>query len=311
MTDQAETQSVETGDSLSLSDLTDMLDGGEEAVETEGEPEESGDEEPEESEEAEGQEDEEEGKQDDPTVKLKVDGKEVDLKQSEVIELAQKGFDYTQKTQAVAEERKAVEAERGQVTQLRAQQERVSGDTLAAANALAQFLQQEVGHPPPITLAQEDAHAYLVQKELYEGRKGKLEGVQQFIQAQQADMQRQRQAWVSLQADETERKLRDTLPGWNDSRMTELHKYSVEHGIGATDTALLSPGFWQMLDKAQAYDALKTKSAEAKKPQPKTPPKLTKPNAVNAPTTADSLKNANAFKAHKAAPSINTLADLL
>ncbi len=43
-------------------------------------------------------------------LKLKHDGVEIEKPESEVITLAQQGFDYTQKTQKLAEDRKVVEA---------------------------------------------------------------------------------------------------------------------------------------------------------------------------------------------------------
>lgn len=42
-------------------------------------------------------------------LKLKWNGEEVEKDESEVVELAQKGYDYTQKTQTLAEERKAID----------------------------------------------------------------------------------------------------------------------------------------------------------------------------------------------------------
>lgn len=42
---------------------------------------------------------------------IKIDGQEIKLKKPELVEYAQKGFDYTKKTQALAEEKKAFQAE--------------------------------------------------------------------------------------------------------------------------------------------------------------------------------------------------------
>lgn len=57
------------------------------------------------------QEKEETTPTDQRTLKLKYEGEEVEKPESEVIELAQKGFDYTQKTQKLADDRRAVEAQ--------------------------------------------------------------------------------------------------------------------------------------------------------------------------------------------------------
>ena len=78
----------------------------EEGVEEET-PEELPEEEPEEPEQDEEEDSEEE--QPSATVKLKVNGEEVDKPLEEVVSLAQQGLDYTQKTQKLADERREVE----------------------------------------------------------------------------------------------------------------------------------------------------------------------------------------------------------
>jgi hypothetical protein len=96
MSDQAEEQSPEER-------LMGLLDG---EFPEEAEPEEA-----EETEvEAEGDETEDET-EDKATIKLKWNGEEVEKPLEEVVELAQKGHDYTQKTQKLAEERHQVEAQ--------------------------------------------------------------------------------------------------------------------------------------------------------------------------------------------------------
>src|SRR5574340_754521 len=53
--------------------------------------------------------------EDDPLVTIKVDGKDVEVKLSELKNGYQRQADYTRKTQAVAEERKTIDAERQKV----------------------------------------------------------------------------------------------------------------------------------------------------------------------------------------------------
>ena len=129
----------------------------------------------------------EDEQQEESTVTLKVDGKEVALKQSEVIELAQKGFDYTNKTMAVAEERKAVEQAREQAEQYRQRNEQAVQQNLAALQAFERFTAAQLGDPPPIEWAQQDASYYLAQKEQYEARKGQLQQAQTAIQHLQGE----------------------------------------------------------------------------------------------------------------------------
>ena len=58
--------------------------------------------------------------QDDQSQKfvIKVDGKEVELTQDQITELAQKGQDYTNKTQKLSEEKKALDEQKGKLDNL-------------------------------------------------------------------------------------------------------------------------------------------------------------------------------------------------
>lgn len=98
MTDQAEEQSVDER-MLALLDAEEAI--SEEPDEVPEEPEEVEENEPE----------VEESDEDQPaTVKLKFNGEEIEKPLEEVVNLAQQGLDYTQKTQKLAEERREVEA---------------------------------------------------------------------------------------------------------------------------------------------------------------------------------------------------------
>ena len=293
-----------------LSDLTALMDGGEEEVGALEESEEQG-EDSDESEEVEASDEAEEGEeeQEEASFTIKVDGKEVTLKQSELIEQAQKGFDYTQKTMAVAEERKAVEAARKDADEFRQRNESVLNEQLGRLQALEKFYADQVGSPPPIEWAQQDAAYYLAQKELYENRKGQLEQSRTAIQNLQNEQHRQRQAWFAQQADATEKALRDTLPGWNDAMLADYAKYAESVGLTPekADVAFVQEGFWKLIHKAKAYDALLAKKAEMK-PVAQLP-KVAKPGTNNQPPQL--AKRQDAMKAHRANPSVNTLAALL
>jgi small-conductance mechanosensitive channel len=307
MTGDVEKQPVEGA--LSLSDLADAMDEGEEeqALDESDEGEES--------EETEGQEESEEAsdsedEQEEPTVTLKHDGKEVVLKQSEVIELAQKGFDYTKKTMVFADEKKALEAEKSQVDTYRKQHEETLGVAKQRLQALEQYLQAQVGSPPPVEWASQDVAYYLAQKELHESQKDKLRQAKEAIQQLDQEAQRTRQARLEQAADETEKALRDTLPGWNDEMLPTLAKYAESLGITpeSAGDAFVHKGLWLALHKAKAFDAIQADKAKLK---PKNElQRVQKPSAANQPNRSDARK-AEAFKSYKAKPSLNTLADLM
>ncbi len=295
-----------------LSDLTALLDGGEEGadgtpIESEEGEEEADAIEGDEGEQAEGGDDEEGGEE--STVVLKHDGKDVTLTQSEVVELAQKGFDYTQKTMALAEDRKAAEQERAQAGEFRQRYEDALAKSVGQLKALESVLRESVGGPPPVDLASQDVALYIAQKEQYEARKGQLAEAQQAIANLTEEQARSRQAWISQRASETEAALRSTLPGWNENTMNELVAYAAKHGLGEAnfDHVLLEKGLWEMAHKAKAYDALLEKKAQMKPVAQRAA--ATPAQARNQPPQL--ARRQEAVKRYGANPSINTLAELL
>lgn len=294
---------------LTLSDLADGMDedqeeGGDELPEDEeGEESESDEEQPEDSEAEDEQEEE-------STVTLKHDGKEVTLKQSEVVELAQKGFDYSQKTMALAEDRKAVEAQQAKAAETWQQNMRALEQTEDRLNSFVQFMESQVGTPPPIEWAQQDAAYYLAQKQQHEDRKGQLKEAVAAVESVRQEAQRKRQAQINEQAQATDKALRDTLPGWNDTKLGELAEYIRAEGITPEDSpeTFVKKGLWILANKAKAYDALQAEKAKLK---PKTElKKVQKPSQAHTPNRADA-RHGEALKRFKSKPSINTLADLM
>lgn len=241
---------------------------------------------------------------------LKHDGKEVPLKRSEVVELAQKGFDYSQKTMAVAEERKHVETLQAQADEYRQHNEKALGATLDRLNAFVKFAESQIGVPPSVELASQDVGLYIAQKEQYETRKGQLQAAHEAIANVQQETQRQRQAWIAQQADATEKALRDTLPGFGEKTIDDLAAYLGKVGITpkTADVGYVQKGLWEIAAKAKAYDELQAKTATLK-PVAQLP-KVAKPSASNQPNRK-AVNKADAFKAFAAKPSLSNLGNLL
>lgn len=103
MTDQAEVQSPQEMFMTLLGAEETQTEEAQDQVEPEQEPEEQ------ESEEVETEESEEAEPEEPQYLKLNVKGEELEKPLDEVIALAQKGVDYTQKTQEVADQRRALE----------------------------------------------------------------------------------------------------------------------------------------------------------------------------------------------------------
>ena len=311
MTGDADRQPVEGA--VTLSDLAAEMDETDAGQEADGEQveDEAGEADiPDDVEEAKGEDDADDEPQDEPTVVLKHDGKEVTLPQSRVVELAQQGFDYTQKTMAVAEERKAVEAEKTKATEVRTKVEAELTETVNRLQAYTQFMETQVGQMPDPAMLAYDTSGYILAKEQYESRRGQLQQAYSEIQRIQNESARQRQAEIAEKAESVEKVLKDTLPGWNDTTLHALADYAGKAGLDpqTAERAMLTPGFWQVVNKAKAYDALQ---AEKAKLTPKSElPKVQKPSAANHPSRGQA-KRAEAEKRYQAKPSLNALADLI
>jgi hypothetical protein len=297
--------------SESLSELAELLNDSDETKE-EIEGQEGGETEETESheEEAKEEEGEEDEQKEEPTVTIKHDGKEVTLKQSEALELAQQGFDYTKKTMALAEDRKGVEAERQKAEEASKQHEQVLSQSRERLTAFITYMQSQVGEPPNIALAQQDAAHYLAQKQLYEDRRGQLNNALEAVRNVDQESQRARQARIAQQADATEKELRDTIPGWNDNTLSELAAYLGKSGLTpqAAADAYVHKGLWEIANKAKAYDAIVAKKAELKPVSQLA--KVQKPSASNQPNRAAQGKT-EALKRYAEKPTLDNLAKLL
>lgn len=297
---------------VSLDSLASLLDG--EGAGAEAEPGE--DSEQVEEGEAEGEESpdesvEEQDEHAEPAFTIKHDGKEVTLKQSEVLELAQKGFDYTQKTMALGKDREAVEAQRSEAGELAKQRREAMAEAIQRLTAVTKLAQMQVGEPPSIELASQNAAQYLALKHAHEGQQAQLRHAYQELQQLNDTQARERHAALVAEAQETQKALVDTLPGWKDAtheRISELHGYLTQHGLGpdAVPDAFVKKGLWEMAHKAKAFDALQADKAKLKPVQ--TPPKVIKTTAAQPPQLA---QRQEALKRHKQAPSLSTLANLL
>jgi hypothetical protein len=268
MSDQAEEQSLEER-------MMNALDA-EEQVEEEVEVTEEAVEEPAEDDEQETDEEGSDEEQPSATVKLKVNGEEIEKPLEEVISLAQQGLDYTQKTQKVAEERKQLE---DYAQTIKVQEQRLQEDVqiqqalikdiaqlTAIDNQLAQFQEvnwNELSDNDPV-----EAQKLFFRFNQLQTQRGQmaneLAGKHQQIQQTQA------QQFQKL-AQEGKEALKRDIPGWDDVMAREV--LDTGKGYGFTDQelsmivdprvvkALYDANQWR---KLQANPTAKQKVSQAK-----------------------------------------------
>lgn len=226
------------------------------------------------------EEDEDDGDEDDdaePTFKVKVDGEEVEVSQSELLSGYTRQADYTKKTQALAEQRKAHEAEA----------EAVRGERQQYATLLEQLANQvnqaEGQEPDWDKLYQEDPNEWLRQRELHrtrQERKAAIEAEQARIEQQQ-EQERQEQLAKTVEAEKA--KIAEAIPEWADeekakTERAEIVKYGLANGFSEEELSrVYDHRGVVLLRKAMLYDKAVAKRGSAKPKPAAKGPKTAKP----------------------------------
>lgn len=216
-----------------------------------------GEEEPQdEPEEEDSQESEEEPEEERYTVKVAGEDKELTL--SELKSLAQQGADYTKKTQQVAEQRKAVEAEAKAIEEAKYLRD-------AYAERL-QVMEQLLSTPDQNTdlesLKENDPIGYAVAVAEMQQNKDKLAAIQaeryRIAEQQQAEQKQAMQQYLSQES----AKLAETLPEYSDpvkgeKLRSDLRKFAQGIGFSDQDLSMVRDHRQVMtLYKAMMYDKL-------------------------------------------------------
>jgi len=201
------------------------------------------------------------------TVKAAGEEKEVTL--DELMQGYQLGADYTKKTQEVAEQRKAVEAERNAILEAK----QVRDQYAQRLNAMEQFLIQTQDRPEDLAAMKEnDPIGYAVKVAELTEKKEQLDKVrveqQRIAQQQQAEYQQQ----LQQRAHEEAQKLSQVLPEFSDPTKGEQLRSEIRNygkSVGFSDEELANvydSRHVLMLHKAMQYDKLqKSKPSVTKK----------------------------------------------
>ncbi len=153
-----------------------------------------------------------------PRYRVKAAGEEKEVTLDELIKSYQLGTDYTKKSQAVAEERKAVEAEKARVEEARYLRDQYA--------ERLQIIEQMLNHQPEAEnldyLKETDPIGYAVKVAELSQREKQLAQVHAERQriAQQQDQERQEQLGQVIQAES--RKLAEAIPEYADPQKGEI-----------------------------------------------------------------------------------------
>jgi len=180
--------------------------------------------------------------------KVKASGEEVEVELDELIKGYQQGTDYTKKSQALAEQRKAIEAERGHLEQVKQERQAYA----QKLQALDSFLTQQNQGVDLDVLKETDPIGYAVAVAEQSQREKQLAVVrneqQRIAQQQQAEQQTQLQnhlrqeseKLVSLipelatpQGDAVRKQIRDYAKsvGWSDQELSSVYDSRAVHTL--------------------------------------------------------------------------------
>jgi len=226
-----------------------------------------------------------EATEDDPTVTIRVDGKDVEVKLSELKNGYQRQADYTRKTMEVSETRKAAEA---QITQ--AQQERLAyAQNLQRLQVQAEAALQDQQRIDWKALLDADPVEYLKQQHLAQSRQAALQQVyaeqNKLAAIAQAEQANTLQAHIKQQHDELIAK----LPTWKDAAKAEAEKnalrdYLLAEGYDKQSVSNITDAKAVLLArKAMLYDQMVAKANVAAKKVDALPTKTLKPGVGQAP----------------------------
>lgn len=198
-----------------------------------------------------------------PRYKAKVDGEEIEVDVDELINGYQRTADYTKKSQALAEQRKAVEAERGHLEQVK--QERMA--YAQKLQALDQFLSQQDQGEDLNALKEIDPIGFAVKVAERAEREKQLNVVRaeqhRIAQQQQADQQQALQNHIR----EESIKLASVIPELSTPKGDDVRKQIREYAksVGWTDKELSS--VYDHRAVATLYKAMKFEQLQKAKPE--------------------------------------------
>lgn len=211
--------------------------------------------------------------------KLKYNGEEMEKDEAEVIELAQKGHDYTQKSQRLAKEREELAAS------VRSEKEA----------ALKQYEQQlEVHKQAVIKLVDQEAFQADLNKLALEDpakaqqlffKRLQITQTLQGIAAEQAKLAQARD--VETQTAK-QKKVQDSLeviqreiPGWNNDLYVKLLKTATDNGAATEEAnAITEPWMVKVLNEARQFRELQAAKPKTVDKRVAAVPKVTKPGSA-------------------------------
>ena len=222
-----------------------------------------------------------------PRYKAKVGGEEVEVELDELINGYQRSKDYTQKSQALAEQRKAIEAERGHLEQVKQERQAYA----QKLQALDSFLSQQNKGEDLEVLKETDPIGYAVKVAEQSQREKQLAVVraeqQRIAQQQQAEQQQTLQNHLKSESEKLASVIPELATPKGDAIRKEIREYAKS--VGWSDQELSS--VYDHRAVLTLYKAMKFEQLQKGKPETlkkvQQAPRMLKPG-TSAPNTKSS-----------------------
>lgn len=225
--------------------------------------------------------------------RIKVNGEELELSEDELINFAQQGVDYTKKTQQLAEQRKALEAEAQSV----AQAKQLRDAYAERLQVIEQMLSAQGQEEDLEALKESDPIGYAVKFAEMQQKEKQLQAVQaeryRIAQEQQAEQAQALEQYMKYQAQELSKMLPDYAdPEKGESLRADMRKFAKSVGFSDEELSMVRDARQVMtLYKAMQYDKLQQAKPQVNKRVSEAPKTLRSGNGVKA-TDADKVKKA-------------------
>jgi len=230
---------------------------------------------------------------------IEIGGKKVAMPKSIAAEIkagTMRNADYTQKTQAVAAERKAVEAEREQVRQ-QAEQSQQYIKEVAKVHALNDQLEQYKGFDWNALSDEDPAGAQKLHFQYQALQQRRNEAAQAVAQKQHEHALNEQQA-TAKQVQEAEAYVQREIPGWTNERATQINAYASSIGVkvdqGFARMIVQNPALLKVFDAAEKFDQLVKKQTTKPKGPAAPPAPVTRVSATRASAKPDPAKMSDA-----------------
>ena len=210
---------------------------------------------------------------------VKVGGEEVDVSADELIAGYQRQGDYTRKTQAVAEDRKAVEAERQQFATAQQELHQMRQHLAGRLQQAEEMLKVGAGEPEPNwdQLREDDPMEYMLQRDRFRDRQEQQRQITQEREALQAQQNAEAQQRWQQHLQNEGAALLERIPEWKDDNVAQQEKAAVityAQRAGFTEQELAQASDSRaiaIMRKAMLFDALQDATPRAKAKTKKAP----------------------------------------